>query len=90
MKKDEVKKKKEDKDKLKKQQKEERRQQYQKEQAQKEKEAAQKQNKLKRIHFLCLLKKMARRSWTMILWFSQGHLPVITPPKDPLSRLPLT
>ena len=37
-----------------------------------------KQNKLKRIHILCLLKKMARRSWTTSLWFSQSHLPVIT------------
>ena len=76
--KDNEKKKKEEKDKLKKQQKEERKQQWQKEQAQKEKEQTEKQNKLKRIHILCLLKKMARRSWTMSLWFSQSHLPAIT------------
>ena len=65
MKKDEEKKKEEE-DKLKNNK---RRQQYLKEQAQK-------QNKLKRIHILCLLKM--RRSWTMVLWFSQSHPPVIT------------
>ena len=73
---DKERKKKEEKDKLKKQQKEIK-QQWQKVQALKEKEQK-KQNKLKRIHILCLLKKMARRSWTMSLWFSQSHLPVIT------------
>ena len=44
----------------------------------KKKNKQKKQNKLKRIHILCLLKKMARRSWTMSLWFSQSHLQVIT------------
>ena len=43
----------------------------------KKKNKQKKQNKLKRIHILCLLKKMARRSWTMSLWFSQSHLLVI-------------
>ena len=78
MKKDEEKKRKDEKDKFKQQQKEERKQLYLKQQAQKERKKHKKQNKLKRIHFLCLLKKMARRSWTMSLWFSQSHLPVIT------------
>ena len=47
----------------------------------KKKNKHKKQNKLKRIHILCLLKKIRRRSWTMILWFSQSHLPVITSQK---------
>ena len=47
----------------------------------KKKNKQKRQNKLKRIHILCLLKKKRRRSWTIILWFSQSHLPVITSQK---------
>ena len=68
----EMMKRKEEKDKLKQQEKEERKQLYLKQQAQKEKEETQKVKQAEKQ------KKMTRRSWTMILWFSQSHLPVIT------------
>ena len=71
-------KKKEKKDKLKKQKKRKENSNGKKNKHRKKKNKHKKQNKLKRIHILWLLKKMARRSWKMGLWFSQSHLTVIT------------
>ena len=74
MKKDEEKRKKERKKNSKK--KKERRQQYLKEHAQKEKEQAKQAEK--NPYSVFAEKDVRRRSWTMILWFSQSNLPVIT------------
>ena len=78
IKKEEERKKKEEKDKLKNNKRKKENSNGKKNKHRKKKNKWRKQNKLKRIHILCLLKKMARRSWTMSLWFSQSHLPVIT------------
>ena len=50
----------------------------------KKKNKQKKQNKLKRIHILCLLKKMMRRCvWKRSLWYSQTLLPVTISLKAP-------
>ena len=79
IKKDEEKKRKEEKDKLKKNNKKKKENRFfSKKKHRKIKKKLKKQQNLKRIHILCLVKKMKRMKWKMILWFSQSHPPVIT------------